>query len=274
MKEFLSYPWDSLYPTSSYSAFHGASSAAPNKPTYGNITEGTGSQTDASYIWRHDVGGTADGDTNEIYRRDLSGTGNKRGYGYTYSNDSGIDLYKWFDVGSEGGKSDGSATGVYARSSWMKNVTACWFCTNNYGMDSADNCHASIKQVAIRYVNPSNSRKSIFLCSDKLAGFNYDYVIASGNVPTVCGYSLSPSDKFNVINTGLIFLGFRIQLFLSKAGGFRSRTISFHLTGLSPGFQDSSLAYDKDNKRVICRAGGTTLQDYVNNRKFEIEASS
>ena len=272
MQEFLSYPWDSQYPTSSYSSFHNAASAHPNMPTYGNLTEGTGAFSDAGFIWQYDVGGTTDGDVEEIYRRNLTGTGNKRGFGYTYNSNAGINLHKWFDIGAEGGNADGSTTGNYARSSWMKGVTACWFCTNNYGMDNSDDCHATIKQVAIRYVNPGNNRKVIFLCPEKLAGFNYDAKIASGNVPTPCGYSLSPSDKFNVLNSGYIFLGFRIQLFLGKAGGVRSRTISFHLTGLTPGFQDSSLPYDKDNKRVICRSGGTTLLDYSNNVKFQIEA--
>jgi hypothetical protein len=269
---FLSYPWNSKYPDSSYSSFHGAAAAAPNRPTYGNVTEGSGTLVDSGYIWQHDTGGTADGDTDDFYRRDLGGTGNQRGYGYTYNSNSGGSINKWFDVGSEAGKSEGSTISAFARSSWLKGVTSCWFVTNVYGMDAADDCSATIKQVAIRYVNPSDNKKILYLCENKLAGFDYDYPIAFGNVPTVCGYSLSPSDIFNVKNNGYLFLGFRMHLLLYKSGGVRNRTISFHMTGLTPGFWDSSLSYDKDNKRVICRSSGTTFDEYKKDAKFQIEA--
>lgn len=275
-QSFLSYPWDSMYPdgseASGYNAFHDAVAAAPNKPTYGNITEGSGTLNDSGHIWQHDAGGTKDGDTDDFYRRDLSGTGDRRGYGYTLTSNVGMRVNKWFDIGSEAGRSEGSTADISARSSWLKGVTSCWFVGNVYGMDSVDGCSATIKKVAIRYVNPSDNKKVLYLCEDRLAGFDYDYPITFGNVPVPCGYSLSPSDIFNVKTNGYIFLGFRMHLLLYKTGGVRNRTISFHMTGLTPGFWDSSLDYDKDNKRVICRSSDTTLSDYKKNVKFQIEA--
>ena len=130
MPELLTYPWDSRYPTNHINNFFGATAAAPNMPTDSVITEGFGNVSDGGYNWQQSsISGS--GSATMAYQRSYANNNIAQGYSYERDSASSLNYYAWFDVGAGGGLSTGQNLPVDAKSSYMKNVTSCWFVSSS-----------------------------------------------------------------------------------------------------------------------------------------------
>jgi len=272
MPELLTYPWDSRYPTNNINDFFGATAAAPNMPTDFVITEGFGNITDGGYNWQQSsISGT--GSATMAYQRSYANNNIAQGYSYERDSSTSLNYYAWFDVGAGGGMSSGQTLPVDAKSSYMKNVTACWFVSsNNKASDNgAAQCRYEIRQVGIKYINPRSRRITLFTCPTVLAGLIYNYDQYGGDPPSINGYELSEANKDVVENDGLLFVGFRIAVYIGKDSTGRSLKTQVAVSAITPGFEDNHQSYNKDNKRIICRNSQTTFTEYENETKFPIE---
>lgn len=272
MPELLTYPWDSKYPDGNRNDFFASTAASPNIPTDAVVTNGFGNVTDGGYNWQQgSLKGS--GSASMVYQRSYANNNNAQGFSYEADSSAGINYPGWFDVGAGGGRSGGEVLLDTDKSSYMKNVTACWFVSsNNKASNNATaGCRYQIRQVAIRYINANNKRLTLMTCPNKLAGLSYNTDAYGGNAPNVNGYELSSANKGIVKLDGLLFVGFRIAIFLGKASSPLSQKTQVAISAVTPGFENSSKAYNKDNKRIICRNSQTTYTQYKNESKFPIE---
>jgi len=155
----------------------------------------------------------------------------------------------------------------------MKKVTSCWFVSsNNKASDnSAAQCRYEIRQVGIKYVNPRSRRIVLFTCPNVLAGLIYNYDQFGGDPPSINGYELSEQKKDIVEVDNLLFVGFRIAVYIGKESTGRSLKTQVGISAITPGFEDNHQNYNKNNKRIICRNSQTTFTEYDNETKFPIE---
>jgi hypothetical protein len=272
---FLAYPWNSSHPTSS-NAFRDRIAPYPMRPTLDMVAEGDGTRNEAGHNWQLNTSSllSVEGDITDLYGRQ-SPTSAKDGFGITYvsQNQSSVNQSKWFDVGDQPIALDGQAGNIYAKSSWLKEVTSCWFVTNALGTSNSNDCHAAIAMVGLRYLHPVSKRVIIYKCPIVLAGLGYNDALYGNDSPIVCGYELSNTDKNNVKNQELVLLGFRLQLKVERnsAVTFRSDTINCFVNSLTAGTGDGSNPYDPDGKRVIVRNSDTVFNDLDRETKFPIE---
>ena len=272
---FLAYPWNSSHPTSS-DAFRDRIAPYPMRPTLDMVTEGDGTRSEAAHNWQitNSANLAVEGDITDLYGRQLP-TSAKDGFGLTYvsQNQSAVNQSKWFDVGDQPIAYDGQSGNINAKSSWLKEVTSCWFVTNALGTSSSNDCHAAIAMVGLRYLHPTSNRVIIYKCPIVLRGLSYNDALYGNDSPIVCGYELSNTHKDNVKDQGLLFLGFRLQLKVerSTATTFRADTINCFVNSLTAGTGDGSIPYDPDGKRVIVRNSDTMFKDVDGETKFPIE---
>ncbi len=273
MPELLTYPWDSQYPKNNLDQFFGATAEEPNMPTDVIAETGFGTVTDGGYTWKHNSNKPY-GSAERVYSREWSNNSIARGFGYRIESTNAIDYDAWFDVGAGANLSSGQVLPTTAKSSYMKNVTACWFVSSSNASsdNSTANTRYKISQVGIRYINRSSRRLTILTCPNVLAGLTYGYEHAGGNPPSINGYELSNSDKTTVKNDGLFLVGFRIAIYYGKDRSTRQLTTQVGINALTPGFVDSTKTYNIDNKRIICRNSQKTYDDLYNNaHHFPIE---
>ena len=82
---------------------------------------------------------------------------------------------------------------------------------------------------------------------------------------------LSEQKKDVVELDGMLFIGFRIGVYIGKDSTPRSLKTQVGISAITPGFKDNHQSYNKDNKRIICRNSQTTFTEYDNETKFPIE---
>ena len=272
---FLAYPWNSSHPTSA-NAFRDRIAPYPMRPTLDLVVEGDGTRNESGHNWviSNSDNLTVEGDITDLYGRQAP-TSPKEGFGLTYvsTNQSSVSMSKWFDVGDQPYAIDAQSININAKSSWLKEVNSCWFVANALGTSNSNDCHAAIKGVGLRYFNPSTNRVVIYKCTIVLAGLTYNSSLYGNSSPIVCGYELSNTNKNNVKDQGLLFLGFRLELKVERNNSttFRSDTINCFVNSLTAGTGDGSIPYDPDGKRVIVRNADTVYKDVAGETKFPIE---
>lgn len=276
-QKILTYPWDSAYPKSSLTQFFGASAGWPAKPTTAYVDYGRFDINEAGYNWRYS-GATSnipDGDLPDLYSRALQSGVAKQGYGFshTQTNSNTVNIYRYINVGDESDKVDGQLVDINAKSSWLEEVTSCWFVLNSYGTSTRNDCNVQVLQVAIRYVHPVTNRIVMLTCPEVLTGLFYGEKLFHGGNPKICGYSLSNFDAAGIIADKLRFLGFRIQVLINRGTSttFREDTLNLFINGLTPGFGTSNVDYDQDKKRVICRNSETVYDTLALESKYPVE---
>ena len=270
MPELLTYPWDSQYPKNNLDQFYGATAAAPNLPTDAVTEQGFGNVTDGGYNWQQSSIPSYGSDTS-VYDRQYTNNSTSWGFGYEEESATSLKHFGWFDVGAGANMSSGQVLDVGTKSSYMKDVTACWFVSSNNNSDTSGNCLYEIRRVAIKYINPESRRIILISCPTVLAGLAYNADTFAGASPKINGYEISESNKNVVEIDDLRLIGFRIGLYIAKDSTPRSRKTQVGINGLTPGFLDSAKTYSKDTKRVICRNSSTTHTQFENETKFPIE---
>ena len=271
MATILTYPVDVKYPTN-ITNFRKAvrdvnTSGGGGMPTYNNISVSSSSQGS----WENSGGGYTGGNVNDIYsRRPVSDS--YAGFqfkGETSSN--GLEMKKYIDIGDGGLRYSGSSFSASYKSSHMNNVTSCWGILNAYGMQSRNSCHGVIDKIGLRLRHYSRSEILIVQCTQKLGSYQTVTARYAGAEPIVFGYGV-PSDQLShYTNSGYRFLGFRLQLRLSRAGsGTKTDALRIGITGLTPGFGDYNNRWDATAKRIICRQHDTAYSNA--NRTYYIEA--
>ena len=69
------------------------------------------------------------------------------------TNSNGKTSARWFDIGAEGGKVDGTVMEAQARSCWLRDVTGVWFLFNSHDTTETRDCYSQVERVALRYVD-------------------------------------------------------------------------------------------------------------------------
>lgn len=272
MASFLQYRFDAKCPTNELE-FRGVVNPYPLIPCNDEVHPSSSTRTEAGHEWKDANGGSFDGSFSDLFNRDSITSSN---YGYRYraiTQKNGLQLFKWFDVGSEGLRYDDSVIDAYARSSWVRNCTGLWLLTNTQDMQNNRGCSGSIMKMAIRYRNPSTNRMVIKCCDDKVSSdLSYGDSHYHSTSPVIWGYRLSSSDRSTVINNNYELLGFRIAVRLwREASGVHDDHLRFGITSLTPTFGTSGGSYSPTNKRIISRAHDTPRNGI--NGDWQIEAS-
>ena len=269
--KLLSYPYDMGYPNS-INAFYGTAAGTPCMPTDNLVTIGDGDRNEAGVNWQFQSYSslTLKGTVDDLYQSSTMGT--QQGYGaiWTSTNISSFNGKFWFDVGAMPNAIDAQSIVNTARSSWMKNVTSCWFVLNNQGTSTSNDCRVSVVRTALRYFNPNTNRVVILDCPSQIQGPRYNYSVYGGDPQELCGYALSSANASEVESFGYMFLGFRIMLALNRNTqlGVRPDTINCFINGLKPGFGDPGNSYDADAKKIICRRSQVQYRNYIASKPY------
>ena len=151
---------------------------------------------------------------------------NQRGLAYWVSTSANNSEYaRWFDIGAEGGRSEGYPVDIYARSSWLRDVTSLWFLFNGHDTTQTRGCYAAVQYLAIRYRDPNGNLK--FKKANSNIGDLGLMEYIRGDTKRMVGYQLSTYDKEEICSNDYRFLGLRIQIRLIRGSG----TISDYLQG-------------------------------------------
>lgn len=276
MTNILSYPYDCKYHTA-VDPFLEMTAGFPLIPTQNAIMLGNTGQTEDGYLWSTTSDPPSFGNNTQLFSRETPGIKSGFGFGATVSGgSSSYNRKRWFDVGGEGRKIDGTVGSDGAKGSWMRNVTSMWFVVNAFGTSDRANARVAILQCALRYYIPSSRRIVLIRCNQEIAGYKYGYDFYGDNPAQVCGYALTSGDRDYVKRNNYEFLGFRIHVELNRdsSGNFRDDDINISFNGLTPGFGDPHKSINPNQRRIICRNHDIYYRDYQNEdgSKFPIEA--
>jgi len=195
------------------------------------------------------------------------GNTDQRGVHFWLSSKNNQTWDKWFDIGAEGGRSTGDPCGNYARSSWLREVTAIWFLFHGHTSYESQGCYAKVAKVGLRYRDP-NGKIKIYECTSKLGDLGLNQIVR-GNSKHMFGYALSSSYRSTICNNNYRFLGPRIQIQLQKTDGVQQRNICGGCTGLRFGLGPSPTAgYNTSSKRALVGRGNCTWNDFNLNKMW------
>ena len=264
MAQFLTYPHGIKYRSSDWGSQvkQGTSNSIPCN---NNLFSGTQIVTDSNsgQWWANSAGTLTHSFTTantHPFNQQWGGT-DQRGVHYWVESKNNQTWAKWFDVGDEGGKNSGDSMGAYARSSWLREVTAIWFLFHGHTTYDGQGCYAKVEKVGLRYRDPSGKIK-IYQCTQQLGDLALMYGIR-GSQKSMFGYALSSTDRTTVCRNDYRFLGARIQIQLQKTDGITSRTICGGCTGLRFGLGENPTgAYNETAKRALVLRGDTTWANF------------
>ena len=269
MAQILTYPYGTKYRTSDWAKQvkngKGGSIPCNNEVHVGNYNQGgwTGSTTGSDNA-------AAAASDNRHWEQPNNGTSQKGLAYWMQTSSNGLHRQRWFDIGAEGGKSDGTYMNSSARSSWLSDVTGAYFLFNGHDTTETRGCYSGIDSIGIRYRDPSGYIR-IKRCTVKLGNMAYaDWV--RGSEKKMIGYRLSNSDCSTIIgNRNWKFLGLRIQIWLRRDGsGVTQDYIQGGITGLRLYLGNWDNSWNTTNKRAMVGRGNCTWNSF-NESKMWLE---
>ena len=265
MAQILTYPHGIKYKSSGWSD-QVKQGTGGSIPCNNEIYEGTKIVNTGGEEWSGDGNGNTtyswSSANNHPFNQTWGGTSQKGLHYWLTTSKNGYEKSRWFDIGSEGGKNHGEFVGNYARSSWLREVTAVWFLFNGHDTTTTRDCYARVEKVAIRYRDP-NGYINIRKVTEKLG----DLAIMEGirgSSKKMFGYALPSSQRSEVCNNDYRFLGLRVQIQLRRgASGTHTDTLQGGISGIRLGLGTSPTgAYNETNKRALVGRGNCTWNDF------------
>ena len=199
---------------------------------------------------------------NNPFNQTWGGTSQKGLHYWLNTSTNGYQQARWFDIGAEGGKNDGTYMGNNARSSWLREVTAVWFLFNGHDTTQTRDCYARVEKVAIRY-RDSRGYIKIKKVTEKLGDYTYMDGLR-GSEKKMFGYALSSSQRSDICNNDYRFLGLRVQIQLRRgASGTTTDTLQGGISGIRLGLGTSPTGnYNTTNKRAMVGRGNCTWNEF------------
>lgn len=273
MAHILTYPLGTKYRTSDWGQ-QVKNGKYGSIPCNDEVHVGNYNQTVDGYLWKGETFGSdnaADSaKDNRHWEQPNNGT-TQKGLAYWASTSSNNWYhYRWFDIGSEGGRFN-TYCNNNARSSWLSDVTGVYFLFNSIDTTTTRGCYSGIEQVGIRYRNPDGQIK-IKRCSVKLGDMGYD-TWHRGTDKLMFGYRISNSDCNTILgNKNWKFLGLRICMWLHRESGPQTDYIQAGVTGLRLYLGNYDNSWNTTNKRALVGAGNRTWSHFNNtSNKFQFE---
>ncbi len=262
--QILTYPYGTKYRTSDWGQQikdgRGGSIPCNNSVHAGNYQQNTG-----GINWWGESFGSDNAyhvsSSNDHWEQPNTGTGQKGLAHWMQTKENGKQTARWFDIGAEGGKTDGSPVNSNARSSWLREVTGVWFLFNAHDTTETRDCYARVEHVAIRYRDPSGYLR-IKKVTHKLGDYTYMDGLRGSN-KRMFGYRLTSSECSVICDNKWHFLGLRIQFQLRRgASGTTTDYIQAGVTGLRLSMGTYDNEWNTSNKRALVLRGNTTWSDY------------
>lgn len=274
MAKFLTYPLGTKYRTSGWGDQIKDGKSNGSIPCNDEIHVGNYNQTVDGYEWKGELFGqdnAADSaKDNRHWEQAWGGTSQKGLCYWAQTSSNNWYHYRWFDIGSEGGRFN-TYCNNNARSSWLSDVTGVYFLFNGHDCTTTRGCYSGVEQVGIRYRNPDGQIK-IKRCSVKLGDID-DTEWVRGADKKMFGMRLSNSDCNTILgNKNWKFLGLRIGMWLHRDSGPQTDWIQGGVTGIRLYLGNFDNAWNTTNKRALVGAGNRTWSDFNNsNSKFQFE---
>jgi hypothetical protein len=276
MAHILTYPLDGKYSTSSLSTFRSQVKDGTNGsiPINDEIHVGNYKQSTGGVDW-YGESGVASDNASTAASNNYAFEQNSNGKGFHYwmsTSKNGKQTASWFDFGADGGREDGQVLNASARSSWIGNVTGCWFLFNSLDTQTTRDCYSRVEHVAIRYVEKASRKIRIIKLTEKIG--NYTYMSGHrGSDKLIFGYQLDSAKRDLILREDYRLLGVRVQFQLRRGGsGTSTDTIQAGLDGMRFSLGDSSTAILGTNtKRVLCYAGNETWSNWEKATKYKLE---
>ena len=273
-KQILTYPHGIKYDKSGWDnqVKNGKGGSIPcnNEIHVGNYQQNTG-----GINWWGESSGSDNAssvaNSNDHWDQTWGGTSQKGLAHWFQTSKNGAQTARWFDIGAESGKTDGTYVNNNARSSWLREVTGLWFLFNSHDTTQTRDCYSRVEHVAIRYRDPSGYLR-IKKVTQKLGEYTYMEGLR-GSSKKMFGYCLSSSERDTICRNNWHFLGLRIQFQLRRgANGTTTDYIQAGCTGLRLSLGTSTSSFNTTNKRALVGKGDTTWNDYTNSSKsFQLE---
>ena len=266
-KQILTYPYGTKYQTSNWGDQvkngHGGSIPCNNEVHVGNYIQNTG----GTNWWGESGFGSDNGahvaGTNDHWDQLWQGTSQKGLCHWMQTKENGKTTARWFDIGSEGGKTDGTYCDKNARSSWLSEVTGLYFLFNSHDTTETRDCYSQVEHAAIRYRDPRGYIR-IKRLTHQLGDLSYG-VWKRGSKKYMFGYRLSNSECDTICKEDYHFLGIRLQLKLKRgASGTHTDYIQAGVTGLRLYLGKYDNNWNTTNKRALVLRGNTTWNDFSN----------
>lgn len=251
MVQILTYPYGMKYKTTDWEqqVKEGINGGIPcnDEIHVGNYQQNTGGVS----WWGESAGSdNASSVGNRHWEQMVKGTSQKGLAYWMQTSTNGKQTSRWFDIGAEGGKTDGSNCSTTARSSWLREVTGVWFMFNSHDTTTTRDCYSRVEHVAIRYRDP-NGVIRIKKVTEKLGNLGY-LEGCRGSSKYMFGYRLNSSDCSKICNNNWHFLGLRLQFQLRRGGnGTSTDYIQAGVTGLRLSLGTSANAWSASGKRAL-----------------------
>ena len=275
MSQFLTYPHSTKYTSSGWDN-QVKQGTGGSIPCNASIYSATSSQSTNGENWYGDGIGnstysfsTAD---NNPFNQFKGNTSRKGLHYWLQTSKNGARHARYFDIGDMGGSAHGTTVSGFARSSWLREVTALWFMANGHDTTTSRGCYAYIEKMALRYRDP-NGKVAILKLTEKLGDGTMEVAPnpnatggMRGSSKIMFGYMLPSSLRSTVCNNNYHFLGVRVQLLLRRdSSGTSTDTIQCGINGIRLGLGPSpSGNFNTTNKRALVLRGDTTWSDFAN----------
>ena len=268
MAQILTYPYGIKYTKSGW-ANQVKQGTGGSIPCAALVYEGTSVvNTNGEEWWGSGNGNTTysfSDANNNPFNQTNGGSGQKGLHYWLKTSTNGYQQSRWFDIGSEGGKNHGSTMSTYAKSSWLREVTALWFLFNGHDTTTTRDCYARVEKAALRYRDP-NGKVAIYKVDQKLGDLSYMGAVRGGT-KQMFGYRLSSSLCQRVCDGRYHFLGIRVQIQLRRGGsGPSSDSLQGGISGIRLGLGPSPYGtYNESNKRALVGYGDEKWTYYNEN---------
>ena len=233
--QFLTYRWGRKYET------HNVGTYGPQVKEGGmslndEIHRGNYKQTSAGTEWWGESGfgsdNYSDAQADGRYWQQVDTGRSQKGLAFwMQTNSNGKTSARWFDIGAEGGKVDGTVMEAQARSCWLRDVSGVWFLFNSHDTTETRDCYSQVERVALRYVDEDRRIRFLTL-TEKMADLGIGQWHRGGS-KRVFGYQLDSGARATVVNNRYRLLGLRVQFKLKRgANGTHTDYIQAGMTGL------------------------------------------
>ena len=265
MPQILTYPWGTKYQRSGWET-QIKDGKGGSIPCNNEIFRSTSIQNTGGVEWWANTDGSDNASSvqasNEHFEQPLLGSGQKGLAYWIQTSSNNYAVARWFDIGAEGGKEDGTVMNKAARSSWLSEVTALWFMFNSHDTTSARGCYSKLEKAGIRYCDP-DGRIRIKKVTDQIGDYRMGDGVRGDKV--MVGYALSSSERQTICRNNWRFLGLRIQIRLERTGSGTSKDyIQGGVTAIRLGLGENYNNWNTTNKRALVLRGDTIYTDFTN----------
>ena len=148
--QFLTYRWGQKYETHNVGTY-GPQVKEGGRSLNDEIHRGNYKQTSAGTEWWGESGfgsdNASDAQADGRYWQQVDTGRNQKGLAFwMQTNSNGKTSARWFDIGAEGGKTDGTIMEAQARSCWLRDVTGVWFLFNSHDTTETRDCYSRVER--------------------------------------------------------------------------------------------------------------------------------